>query len=63
MVQNNKKGEKASTEKINTGRRQAMGKLVYTPPTLISLGLISQASAQLGSPPCVPNDPSPECQQ
>ena len=62
MPKQDKEG-KVPAETVNHGRRRAMRKLAYAPPTLISLGLIKEASAQLGSPPCVPNDPRPECQQ
>ena len=58
-MQKQNKEEKASTEKINTGRRQAMRKLAYTPPTLISLGQINQASAQGSTLPCPPECPPP----
>lgn len=56
-MQKQDKGEKASTEKINNGRRQAVRKLAYTPPTLITLSLIDQASAVSHVSAICPPDP------
>jgi hypothetical protein len=50
------KEDKAPAEIVNNSRRQAMRKLAYTPPTLISLGLINQATA-CGSPGGPPPPP------
>ena len=40
---------------VDKGRRKAVGKLAYSAPSLIALGLVSDVQAQgLGAPPAPP---------
>jgi hypothetical protein len=56
MIENNKKI--ISRRKLLGG----MGKLAYVAPTLTLLSMVSNnAHAQIGSPPCSPNEP--DCAQ
>jgi len=56
-MKDNVKSNQATVKKVDQGRRKALGKLAYTAPAFIALGHIKEVSAQLGSPPCPPNNP------
>ena len=52
------KNTEKKSEPVDNSRRKVVGKLAYTVPTLISLGIVSEVHAQIGSPPCPPQNPN-----